>query len=207
MRIDALILVGHSEAGRGAIALDGTTEWDYHRALAPDVVHALYALRWNAESRWRTAALAGNRGLTTTIGGINAARPRCVVELHHNSGPPNRCGVEVLHWPGSKPGADLAAEILREVAPVWSLEKAVHRVVPQARSWNGPAMTDSQGRPVPAGPPLEILRATSCPSVIVETHFGSHEESQRQAHTLRKNGKLAEAIAAGVAAWLRGQTV
>ncbi len=83
MNPDALILVGHSEAGRGAIAVDGVTEWDYHRALAPEVVHALYALGWNAESRWRTKELAGNQGLTTTIGGINAARPKCVVELHH----------------------------------------------------------------------------------------------------------------------------
>lgn len=205
-RIGCIFVVGHSAASQGAVACDGTTEWTYHRQTAQDAAHALALMGHDAEARWRDASLVGAAGLRTLIASLNALAPRCVVELHHNSGPPARHGVEVLHWPGSVAGAALAAHLLREVAPLWSsLPAPTHRVIAQSRSWNGPAMTDSSGRPVPGGVELDILKLTKMPAVILETHYGSHAESQALAHRLARTGRLAECIARGVAAWLDTQ--
>jgi N-acetylmuramoyl-L-alanine amidase len=206
MRPDCIILVGHSAASQGAVGVDGVSEYEYHRKLAPEVVHSLYGRGHDAESRWRPEGLKGNKGLNVMLDSINLIGPKCLIELHFNAGAPNRCGVEVLHWPGSGGGASLAAHLLREVAPAWSaLDGAAHRVVPQSRSWNGPAMTDSSGRPVPGGPELDVLRRSRMPAVILETHYGSHERSVQLAHELSRSGKLADAIAAGVSSWLQTQ--
>lgn len=204
MRPDVYILVGHSEASKGARSASGRTEWDFHRTLIDQLGPELHRRGVAFELAWRGRGQAGGDGLRQAIASANAIAPRLGIELHANaSSSTSHAGVEVLHWPGSAAGLALAQALLPPVARVMSHPgRQAHRVIAQGASWNGPSKKDAEGRPVPGGPPLEWLRDTAFPAVILESHYLTHPPSKAWAEDRLRDGSLARAVVDGIVAAL-----
>lgn len=203
MSVDVVITVGHDSDRRGAVAVDGVTEWDFHRKTAHSLAAELAVMGIRAVVEYRTPGLGYTSAMAHLVARVNAHRPLVALELHFNAGGSAAHGAEALHWPGSVNGQRLATSLARACAIGGSVRN--RGAVAQARSWNadGKLVDDNgDGKPDPQGPPLYFLRDTHCLAVIVETHFGSNAEDHRHATTARDDGQLAHAMAIALSTWV-----
>lgn len=155
----------------------------------------------------RGDALAYEPAMRALVRRIDPLQPVCVVELHYNAGPEKVIPrTEALVWLTGSPAHALGRELAARVSGVLpSAGRRAPETIQQRASWNGPGLArDASGRPVPDGPPLYVLSLTSCPAVILETHYGSHPADHAAATAARDSGALARAIAGGIGAWLAG---
>lgn len=202
MRPDVFVLVGHSAASTRPI---NRAEFAFHRRLIDQLGPLLSARGVAFELAWRGTGQAGSPGLRQVIDHANHGGFKLGIELHANSSPsPAYSGTEVLHWPGSARGAAAAAALLAPIARVMNHPgKHVHRVIPQGRSWSdGPPEFDARGVPVPNGDPLEWLKLTRFPALILESHYLTNPASVAWAEDRLRDGSLARAVVDGIVAAL-----
>lgn len=212
-RADVCYIVGHTHDRQGATAVSGMREYawgvkmreyDWGVELAASLVEAGNALGLSVLTMEKQGGVYRQK-VIDVIKAIEPWRPRCVVELHFNAAPTPETadrfrGSACLHWPGSHGGAELARRISR--ASALAIGTKDRGPKPQARSWNGPSRVDNNGTPIPGGPELYILKWTTQPAVIYESHFGTHAEDHARAVAAMRSGRLAEAITAAVEDWV-----
>ncbi len=197
------IVVGHSPKHKGARAVDGVHEYDFHLGLAARI--AAHAQRQGIE--WKVLQRVYNDGLQTpawpahlmagtlrgVVGRANYFMPDLVLSLHFNAAPSSHAGqfhgTEALHWPGDVLSAKWCERIAGAVAHAQG-----------TRLRRGDAKRGEPPRGVRAqelgsdGRPLILLRDTIVPAVLLETHFGDHAGDHRKATIARDSGATARAI-------------
>jgi hypothetical protein len=203
--IDLAIIVGHDRERQGAYSpmLD-QHEWEWCRDLATLLVGAVHRLPGRpilASVFEREPGLLYSEAMRRLCQAVNAAGPKLCLSLHFNSGVP-WSGCAALHWPGSARG-DRAAEVIGLAArgAIGNLWRGIHA---QSRSWSTVGYSDD-GKPIPAGKVLRVLRDTAAPCTILEPFVGSNEADALAATRARNDGRLplalAEACAQLIAEW------
>lgn len=190
--LDVILVLGHSEDAPGALDLQGVPEWHFHRPVIEATVAELVRRGWRAAGELRSATIAGYADkMADLTDRLNRTGALLVVELHFNAAAPGYAGqwsgTECLHWPGSRAGEAVAATLVEHVTRALG-----------TRSRGARAQRESAGRL-----PLYILRDTTMPAVILETHFGDHGPDVSKAYAARQSGALARALADGVEAALQ----
>lgn len=189
----ALVIVpGHHQRSQGAISAAGLAEWPINYVLARQIVEHLGPrgrLHVHSAPKGATASTI----LRRSVAAINAMHPAAVVELHWNSVPPRNPSGQTLihhstsfglHWRGSKHGRALA--MAASAACARELGTRDYEPVVKANGW-------------------PMLRDTSAPSILLETHNGAnpdhHEAYLEAVQSGRLGYSLARAIRTTVAAW------
>jgi N-acetylmuramoyl-L-alanine amidase len=189
------VVVGHSRSAQGAVAVDGTSEWRWNGVLAADLSAKLAAIGYHAPVILRPETGTYSSQMAHVAEQVGAAS--CAVELHFNSIdvsglPPEKLPrrTTALHWPGSTRGAELAQGLAEDMAVAIGGPKRPRSARAQSTSW--------------AGAPLLFLRETRCPAVICEPHFGCTADDHAASTAARDTGRLAQAMAVAIDAFLRG---
>lgn len=178
------IAVGHSESHQGARDVDGVSEWAWHGIYADELVDALRCAGHDAR-RFQRPSGGYTQAMQALTSEVNAWSPDAAIELHFDAGDPTWQGSTALHWPGSIRGASLALRLAARVADAVGTRNRGPR--PQRASW--------------ADAPLLWLSALRCPSVILETHFGTSHADVAGAIVARDDGRLVRAIVEAVDGW------
>ena len=163
------INVGHGPKDRGAIAVDGTTEFEFNSQLA-------ILLAQELKHMGHTPVIIIQDSYSGLPAKINAANPDCVVSLHFNA--EGGTGTETLYWYTSAEGKALAESIQGELVPILGLRD---RGIKARQTGDLGAL---------------LLRGTKAPAVIVEPFFGDNQGDWEIA--LAKLPALALAIAKGL---------
>lgn len=188
-RPDVALVIGHTIDRPGAVAIDGLDEYRWGGQVVEAARLACHDLGLVALVVEKQAWGTYRARLRAATKQINASHAKFCVEVHFNAAPAGANaarfrGVCALHWPSSVRGHALAQDVAHAVADATGLRLRYHDGAhAQARSWNGPAATDEAGRPVPGGPPLYILKWTTMPAIVLETHFGTSEKDHELATT------------------------
>lgn len=184
MPLKVAIVSGHSEAKQGAVSVTGAQEWAWNNVLADQLTDELRAVGVEVVRLVRPNDSYTSAMITLTRE-LNKAKPTCAIELHFDGGDPAWHGACCLYWPGSVAGEALAERLATAAARAAGVRNRGPR--PQTHS--------SQGLP------LYFLRSVKCPSVILESHFGSNAEDHWLATKARDDGELARELAAAVVQW------
>lgn len=179
------ICIGHSRTGdRGAVSVDGTTEWTFNRQVGKMVVARLMAAGFAAmlidkyEGRGYTGAMRWLAGYLKKLGVTQA------IELHFNSDDnPKAQGFEYVHHIDSRRGQALATALTDRHRGTF---KSAYSRGLQARSKGGRGWA--------------FLNLTPCPAVICEPFFGSN--SVEWAAYKSDPAKLAECYAEALISFL-----
>ena len=181
------LAAGHTPRAWGATAVDGAREHVWQVVLVHQVLNELRARGHEAEV-FRRPEGPYLTAMASLVEQVNAWRPDLALELHFDACPladeaqrEKWSGPTGLHWPGSARG-EAHARALASAVGVATGRRA--RVRSQT--------TSSSGKP------LLWLRDIARPSVLLETHFGSHRQDHAEATRARDDGRLAAAIAGAV---------
>ncbi len=175
------IVRGHRRSAQGAVAADGTTEWQWAGWLASRIMASAMEVGHVArvfERPDRSYSLA----MGELVGAVNAWRADLVLSLHFDAAPGGEpwSGTSALHWPGSRDGRTYAVQLSAACSRAIGIRDRGARA--RAVSWSGA--------------PLYILRDTDAPAVILETHFGRTDHVRAMAALT--SGRLAPAIVAAL---------
>ena len=145
------LIVGHRESAQGAKSVDGTTEWDFNRELAEDikaqVEEAEVVIVYRGDYEGAYADLPAK---------VNELEPKAAVAMHFNAFNGRATGTEVLHYPGSTGGIQLAEVLLAEFLEALNLFNRGTK--PRGRDGRGGT----------------LLAGTAMPCVICEPFFGDN---------------------------------
>ena len=186
------IVRGHRKGSQGAVAADGTTEWQWAGWLGGRIMTRALELGHAAQVFERPNGSSYTRNLAELTAEVNAWRPTLVLSLHFDASPNGQpwSGSTGLYWPGEdggKPvdrdGRTYAIQLAAACSRGIGIRDRGARG--QAKSWN-----DAW---------LFILRDTDAPAVILETHFGLADHVRAMAALTEpapgtNAGKLADAI-------------
>lgn len=182
------IVVGHEAKAPGAHAVAPLDcyEYEYNKGLAALVACALMDRGIQSEIFFRD-----NVGIHGAYAEVNAYAPDGAIELHFNaSGLGTARGTETLYVPrilGSARLADVVhAAICLGLGRVGPLNRGVKSIDVTDRGYGN-------------------LTAATCPQILIEPFFG--DDSQDAILGLTQKQALANAIAIGIAAFLREQHV
>jgi N-acetylmuramoyl-L-alanine amidase len=184
------VCVGHSRTGdRGAVNVEGVTEWAFNQPLAKRVCELVKDAGHDAV----VVSLYNGSGYSTAMNWLarhlKELKVDAAVELHFNSSDDSKAnGYEFLHWFCSPKGLTLADELTRSFAKAFPQQK--NRGLKQINA------EDRGG---------VFLRKTHCPSVICEPFFGSN--AKENAFFFSRREELAKAYASGIVNWLVGNAV
>jgi len=184
------ICVGHSRAGdRGAVNVEGVTEWAFNQPLAKRVCELVKDAGHDAVIISLYNGSGYNTAMSWLARHLKELKVDAAVELHFNSSDDSKAnGYEFLHWFCSPNGLKLADELTRSFAKAFPKHK--NRGLKQINA------TDRGG---------VFLRKTHCPSVICEPFFGSNAKENEFFFGHRE--ELAKAYANGIVNWLVGNAV
>lgn len=181
-----ILVPGHSAAAPGA-GVAPWREYEMHRHTVAHAVARLVGAGIDTRALHRTDTIRGySAKMAELVARINRLSPAAVVEVHYNAGPVGVGDTLALYWPSSPHGRDLAASISAPIAAM--LGTRDRGALPQRES--------------AAGLPLYMLRDTSCPAAILETHHSDDEDAHRLACLCAQDGALGKALADGILAWL-----
>lgn len=178
------IVIGHGpRVDRGAIGHDGTTELYWNTDLALRILDAINSGAAGDVEGHRTPAvkavvIARRTEKQPPIDEVNGLRPAAAVELHLNAFNAKASGTEMIHYPGSTKGKDLAVLLQQAAVKVLALPD---------RGVKGPQA---------GGRGMAFLAKTSCPAVIVESFFIDNPTDLARGNA--KKQALAEAYAAAL---------
>lgn len=169
--------IGHQFTGdRGAVSKDGLSENAYWTEHYPKIVNALRNYLPTAQIRVFRRDNYGN-SVSKECAAINAWGADVAVSLHLNSASETATGHEVLYFPGSEKGKDLAGQI----------NICLHNL----------KILKDRGRKTPfEGRGNTWLSKTSCPAVIVEAAFLSNPNDVKILRTYADD--ICVAIAQGI---------
>lgn len=188
------LVVGHARDAQGARAVDGVTEWVWNTTFATMIHDELAALGVTSKVFMRPTVPNRMKVLTDQV---NVWGPDLVLSLHFNSvGDPGPRGALAVYYPGSTAGQAWAKRLVRAIEPCIGHGYREGGFKAQARSWSR-AKTLTNGRIVPDGTPLYVLKLTRAPAVILEPHFGSNQIDHRRSTLVRP--QMAAALAAEIA--------
>ncbi len=178
------LCVGHSRSGdRGAVNVEGISEWAFNQPLAKRVCelieqagHATVLVDHYDGTSYSSAMLWLAKHL-------KELKVDVAIELHFNSAGPLATGFEFLHWFCSPNGLKLAEKLSLNFAKRFPKQK--NRGLKQINS------EDRGGL---------FLRKTHCPAVICEPFFGSNAKDN--AYFFSDREALAKAYAEGTLNWL-----
>jgi N-acetylmuramoyl-L-alanine amidase len=161
------------------------TEWVYNLPVAEDLAVELGRRGLDAEVVHRPATrLNGRSPYLQMIDAVNELGPLVVVSLHCNaSEDPKHRGMEVLHYAGSRAGAEFA-ECLR---------KEMRAALPFRDRGLKPRGLEDRGGP--------FLGLTNMPAVIPEPFFLTNSQDRRDGIWYRSI--YIDALADGIEAYLR----
>lgn len=179
------VVIGHDERSQGARAVDGVQEYTWQRILAEGLSVELHLRGIDAPVYHRASGLGYAASMGKLVRELNTDNPALVLSLHFNAfdGPAKLHGTMGLHWPGSRMGQRWARLLSSACARAQGTTDRGPRA--QAVSW--------------AGAPLYLLRNTRAPAVILETHYGDHDDDHRLATTARDRGTTARHLAETIA--------
>ncbi len=206
------ILIGHHVDSPGVTLASGETEFDYNCELA--------SLLWPAVQERGVASKVFRRPVASYTVGVAAMAaevidwfPDLVISLHSNGSKAKRAtGSEALYWPTTEAQADRP-----EVTPSFdrrsedaavAIAAAYARAigirnrgkVAQSHSWNGPPRWAPDGKQIPGGPVLHVLKAFKVRTAIGESHFMSNPDDHRKALQALSDGSLSIALALALVA-------
>lgn len=200
------IVVGHSEDKQGAVAVDGVSEWSFHRETACALSNALWDVghhrnrTYASRIFYRPSSGTYSERMRELTAEINASGADLAVELHFNeAGAEHRgewSGTFCLCWPGSTRGELAAFYVSKGVELATGINALQLDGWPKEGAW--------PRRESFSGAPLYFLRLTAMPAVIVETHYGDNAEDHEKVKEAIKSGDLVRAIAEGIADWFEG---
>ena len=182
MKLDRLaIVVGHTPQTGGAVAADGSTEYELMSGFA-DLLLAHVA--GTAQTKVYRHGYAGSywRTVHPTIKAINDWGADLMIELHFNSVGREHPGYHqggCIHYGNGDTGAESAkgrawGSALAGAVEVLDVESWGSK--PMDRSWNAPPnrppRRSSIGRLLPNGPELYMLTRTRCPAILMEAFNG-----------------------------------
>lgn len=167
------LIVGHRESAQGAVSVDGTSEWDFNRALveriAEEVDGAEVVIVYRGDHRGAYSDLPAK---------VNELDVAAAVSMHFNSFNGHATGSEVLHYPGSTGGMQLAEAFLVEFIEALNLPNRG---------------TKARGRDGRGG---TLLAGTAMPCVICEPFFGDNPHDWQRATS--RSDLLASAYARAI---------
>ena len=174
------IVVGHNPRDKGAVAYDGTSEFEFNSILAELVVARLDCAGHDGEVfKHGTFGGYSTRQRETAARIEDAGHFDAHIELHFNAANASAEGFEHLHHFLSKRGEKLAN----------CLNAAHAEIYPGARNRGVKSLgPNSRG--------FVFVRLTSAPRVIVEPFFGDNPADASE--YLNESLKLAAAIVAGL---------
>jgi len=98
MATDLAIVIGHRESAQGAVAVDGTTEWQMHQWTARALEDAVESFGWRVKTVLRDDTPQGLDALAQKVDTYGAL---AAVSLHFNSfGKPSALGGDAGDWDG-----------------------------------------------------------------------------------------------------------
>lgn len=193
------VAVGHSQRHKGATAVNGVQEWDFHRSTVARIVDAAMVQGIDVRSFIRKPSFRA------MLDEINAWGPDLAIDVHFNAasqrdkGTWRFSGTCALYW---KAEDEDPPERLEHVDESRRWAELVVKAVASAqgtRLWLGGALPQRYGS---GGADLIFLRDLRCPRIILETHFGDHPTDHERATAARDAGAmpaaLAEAISRGL---------
>ena len=184
------LCIGHSRQVKGqpeggAYSVDGVNEHQYWSTVAPMIEGELAAAGVPSvivDHYQGTGYGSAMRWLAGRLRELDAA---AAIELHFNSASPRATGHEWLYWHSSRLGRLLALSLDESFSDEFVAGMHARGAKPRTAGHRG----------------AEFLRLTHCPAVIAEPFFASNATDWRIAVEHRE--RVAEAIAAGIAAWVR----
>lgn len=193
------IVRGHRRSAQGARAINGDTEWQWAGWLGSRVMADALAAGHEARVFERPDGDSYGANLATLCAAIDSYAPDLVIELHFDAAPSGQpwSGSSAIHWPTSRAGRTWAVQLSAAVARAIGIRDRGARANAgqdgASRSWSR-SRRDASGQLRPAGPVLYILRDVRAPSVILETHYGSHGPDHAAALVALESGALSRAI-------------
>jgi len=182
------ICVGHSRSGdRGAVNVEGVTEWAFNQPLAKRVCELIEAAGHSTVLVDHYNGASYGTAMNWLARHLQELKVDAAIELHFNSAGPYANGYEFLHWFSSPKGLKLADELLRSHSKTFPNQK--NRGLKQINA------EDRGG---------VFLRKTHCPAVICEPFFGSN--ATENCLYFSKREELAKAYAKGVLNWISTTT-
>lgn len=179
----AAICIGHSRPGdKGAVSVDGISEWDWNRGIGEETVDVLRGLGVETSFCDHYEGNDYGRAMYWLAEQLRLTRADCAIELHFNAAGPAASGHEYLYWHSSSKGRALAKALA-----------AHHPLDNAARGEMGiKALAGDRGS--------GFLSKTPCPAVICEPFFGSNVTDWERARHHRSD--LARAYGTAVAEFL-----
>lgn len=151
-----LISFGHTEDKPGAKG-NSYTEYDFTKPWAERIYEIIKAKVDNT-------ILVPEGGLKEKVEFINSNDPLFCVEVHFNANIPNAKGSETLHFPESTTGKWIAEKYQEEFEKRFIFQP--NRGAKDGVYWSNGEIAGT----------LYLLRATRCPTVILEPEFMSNED-------------------------------
>ena len=179
------VCVGHSRSGdRGAVNVEGITEWAFNQPLAKRVCELIEAAGHSTVLVDRYEGNGYGTAMQWLAQHLKDLKVDVAIELHFNCADSSYAnGYEFLHWFCSPKGLKLADELSHTLAKAFPNQK--NRGLKQINS------EDRGGL---------FLRKTHCPSVICEPFFGSN--ATENCLYFSKREELAKAYADGILNWI-----
>lgn len=171
------LVIGHNNELQGALdEATGEREFEYFQNVATEI--AMRLENTQAAIFYRRSGQQYYNEMREVTRSINRFDPDVVIELHFNSFDGKHNGTCCLIWPRSR-AYNFAMELSKVASS--ALGTVDNGVIYQERSWSKSKKID--GKYVPAGALLYILKDTKCPAVILETHYGDHDGDTSKSST------------------------
>ena len=189
------ISAGHTK-GTGALAVDGTQEYDYNSELADLTQVALEGLGHTCHILHREPSLSYGMAMSKLADEMKSLGAVASLELHFNAASPSAHGAEFLHWFGSTNGNRLARCIADQFAH--ALPYITMRGDRGVRSLWYHNYNESKAYSGRGG---GYVYKTPCPAVICEPFFGSNNGDLQ--YCKAEIHKIAQAYALGLNEFLK----
>jgi len=178
------VCVGHSRPGdRGAVNVDGVSEWAFNQPLAKRVCELVEQAGYPAILIDRYEGSSYSSAVLWLAKHLKEIKAKVAIELHFNAAGPLATGYEFLHWFTSPKGVSLGHKMLRSFRKSFPDQKN--------RGLKARSSADRGGL---------FLRKTHCPALICEPFFGSNVKDTAFFDARRE--ELARAYADALIDWL-----
>lgn len=175
-----VLCVGHQSSAKGAVAVNGVTEWDFNESIVDMIKKNMSGIK-----SIEVVCIKPDVKFSKKARNINHENPTLALEFHFNAAEDPRAeGVEVLHYAGSKNGRKLAELLCNTIAGAFSSKNRGSKPIAKRSDRGGSVLID-----------------TICPCVILEPFFGSNHKETELFMSDEGKQKYASAVAKALAAY------